>query len=94
MDLTFFDYKVVVMYLIHTPSVLRIQIDLTVYAHPGPCLAAAIPQYVFAPVYEFDLRMLLAEFCALYVHSQVDGIWVPGSEKLPIWRRINVQELP
>jgi len=94
MDITFFDNKVVVMYLIHTPSVLRIQIDLTVYAHPAPCLAPAIPQYVLAPVNEFDLRMLLAEFCALYVHCQVDGVWVPGSEKLPIWRRVNVQELP
>ena len=77
MDITFFDNKVVVVYLIHTPSVLRIQIDLTVNAHPGPCLTPAIPQYVLAPVDEFDLRMLLAEFCALYVHCQVDGVWVP-----------------
>ena len=90
MNLTFFDYKVVIMYLIHTPSVLRIQIDLAVYAHPGASLATAISQYVFAPVNEFDLRMLLAEFCALYVHRQVDGVWVPGTEKLAIWRRINV----
>jgi hypothetical protein len=94
MDLTFFDNKVVVVYLIHTPSVLRIQIDLTINAHPGPCIASAIPQYVLAPVYEFDLRMLLTEFCALNVHCQVDGVWVPGSEKLSIWGRINVQELP
>ena len=90
MNLTFFDYKVVIMYFIHTPSVLRIQIDLAVYAHPGASLATAISQYVFAPVNEFDLRMLLAEFCALYVHRQVDGVWVPGTEKLAIWRRINV----
>jgi hypothetical protein len=94
MNLTFFDYKVVVMYLIHAPSVLRIQIDLTVNAHPASCLAPAIPQYVLAPVDEFDLRMLLAQFCALYVHRQVDGVWVPGSEKLSIWGRIDVQELP
>jgi hypothetical protein len=94
MYLTFFDNKVVIVYLIHTPSVLRIQIYLAINAHPGPCLASAIPQYVLAPVYEFDLRMLLAEFCALYVHCQVDCVWVPGSEKLSIWRRINVQELP
>ncbi len=69
MDLTFFYHKVVVMYLVDTPPVLRIQIDLAVYPHPAPCLAPAIPQYVLAPINEFDLRMLLAEFCALYVHS-------------------------
>ena len=90
MNLTFFDYKVVIMYFIHTPSVLRIQIDLAVYAHPGTSLAATISQYVLAPVDEFDLGMLLAEFCALYVHRQVDGVWVPGTEKLAIWGRINV----
>ena len=94
MDLTFLDHKVVVMYLIHAPSVLRIQINLAVYAHPGPCLAPAIPQYVLTPIDEFDLRMLLAEFGALYVHSQVDGVWVAGTEKLSIWGRIYVQELP
>ena len=38
--------------------------------------------------------MLLAEFCALYVHRQVDGVRVPGTEKLAIWGRINVKELP
>jgi hypothetical protein len=90
MDLTFFDYKVVIMYLIHTPSVLRIQINLAVYAHPGASLAPAISQYILAPVDEFDLRMLLAEFCTLYVHCQVDAVWIPGTEKLAIWRRINV----
>ena len=90
MDLTFFDYKVVVMYLVHTPSVLRIQIDLTIYPHPAPCLAPAIPQYVLAPIDEFDLRMLLAEFCTLYVHCQIDGVRVPRAEKLSIWCRINV----
>ena len=38
--------------------------------------------------------MLLAEFCALYVHRQVYGVWVPGTEKLAIWGGINVEELP
>lgn len=90
--LTFLDYEMIIMYLVYASPVLRVEVDLPVYADPCAGVTAAVPQYVLASIDELDLCVLLTQICALYIHRQVDCVWVPRTKEFTIRRRVNVQK--
>ena len=82
----------VIMYFIDSSPVLRVQVNFPIYADPCSIVTAAVPQNVLASIYELYLCMFLTQICTLYIHGEVDGVWVPRTEELPIRRRVDVQE--
>ena len=91
---TLLDYELVFINLVDPFPVLFVKIMILADADPR----ARVTSTVFknesgAALLIFDFCVLLAQICRLYVHRQINLFWVPRSEKLPIRRRIDIEEL-